>query len=53
MDLVHDATVRIHRPASGYAHDGPGGDFLGSGFFIAPSWILTCAHVAMRGRGAW
>ncbi|MEW1687851.1 trypsin-like peptidase domain-containing protein [Streptomyces sp. NPDC091265] len=51
MDLVHDATVRIHRPASGYAHDGPGGDFLGSGFFIAPSWILTCAHVAMRGEG--
>ncbi|MFD0026314.1 trypsin-like peptidase domain-containing protein [Streptomyces sp. NPDC058382] len=51
MDLVHDATVRIHRPASGYAQDGPGGDFLGSGFFIAPSWILTCAHVAMRGEG--
>lgn len=51
MDLVHDATVRIHRPGSGYAHDGPGGDFLGSGFFIAPSWILTCAHVAMRGEG--
>lgn len=51
MDLVHDATVRIHRPGSGYAQDGPGGDFLGSGFFIAPSWILTCAHVAMRGEG--
>lgn len=51
MGLVHDATVRIHRPGSGYAHDGPGGDFLGSGFFIAPSWILTCAHVAMRGEG--
>ncbi|MEU8699681.1 trypsin-like peptidase domain-containing protein [Streptomyces sp. NPDC048680] len=50
MDLVHDATVRIHRPGSGYAQDGPGGDFLGSGFFIAPSWILTCAHVAMRGE---
>ncbi|WP_406092623.1 trypsin-like peptidase domain-containing protein [Streptomyces sp. NBC_01013] len=54
MDLVRDATVRIHRPGAGYVHDGPGGpggDFLGSGFFIAPSWILTCAHVAMRGEG--
>lgn len=51
MGLVHDATVRIHRPGAGYAHDGPGGEFLGSGFFIAPSWILTCAHVAMRGEG--
>lgn len=51
MGLVHDATVRIHRAGAGYAHDGPGGEFLGSGFFIAPSWILTCAHVAMRGEG--
>lgn len=51
MGLVQDATVRIHRPPSGYAQDGPGGDFLGSGFFVAPSWVLTCAHVAMRGEG--
>ncbi|MEE4494524.1 VMAP-C domain-containing protein [Streptomyces sp. BE230] len=51
MDLVRDSTVRIHRPGSGYVHDGPVGDFLGSGFFIAPNWILTCAHVAMRGEG--
>ncbi len=51
MDLVQDATVRIHRPPSGYAQDGPEGDFLGSGFFVAPSWVLTCAHVAMRGEG--
>ncbi|MER6115356.1 trypsin-like peptidase domain-containing protein [Streptomyces sp. NPDC001743] len=57
MDLVRDATVRIHHPGPGYAHDGQGGhggrggDFLGSGFFVAPSWILTCAHVAMRGEG--
>ncbi|SEC56389.1 Trypsin-like peptidase domain-containing protein [Streptomyces sp. 2131.1] len=57
MDLVQDATVRIHRPPPGYAQDGPGGDFLGSGFFVAPSWVLTCAHVAMRGEdgvvGVW
>lgn len=51
IDLVQDATVRIHRPPSGYAQDGPGGDFLGSGFFVAPSWVLTCAHVATRGEG--
>ncbi|MFF0394710.1 trypsin-like peptidase domain-containing protein [Streptomyces sp. NPDC005248] len=51
MDLVRDATVRIHRPGAGYATDGPGQGFLGSGFFIAPSWVLTCAHVAMRGEG--
>ncbi|MFI6859828.1 trypsin-like peptidase domain-containing protein [Streptomyces sp. NPDC050421] len=59
IGLVEDATVRIHRPASGYAPDEPGGEargggsgeFLGSGFFIAPSWILTCAHVAVRGEG--
>ncbi|MFE9778424.1 trypsin-like peptidase domain-containing protein [Streptomyces sp. NPDC005775] len=59
LGLVEDATVRIHRPAPGYAPDEPGGkapagepgEFLGSGFFIAPSWILTCAHVAMRGEG--
>ncbi|MFF2013688.1 trypsin-like peptidase domain-containing protein [Streptomyces sp. NPDC058195] len=49
--LVRDATVRIHRPGPGYAPEGPDGDFLGSGFFIAPSWVLTCAHVAMEGKG--
>jgi hypothetical protein len=50
-DLVMAATVRIHGPAGGYVPDGPGGGFLGSGFFIAPSWVLTCAHVAMQGEG--
>ncbi|MDK0522167.1 trypsin-like peptidase domain-containing protein [Streptomyces sp. ML-6] len=51
MSLVKDATVRIHRPEPGYAPGESGGDFLGSGFFIAPSWVLTCAHVASEGRG--
>lgn len=51
MDLVRDATVRIHRRGDGYATDEPGPGFLGSGFFIAPSWVLTCAHVAMQGEG--
>ncbi|MFF4353300.1 trypsin-like peptidase domain-containing protein [Streptomyces sp. NPDC001530] len=44
------ATVRIHRAGSGYAQDEPG-TFLGSGFFIAPNWVLTCAHVARSGEG--
>ncbi|MFP3987974.1 trypsin-like peptidase domain-containing protein [Streptomyces sp. E11-3] len=45
------ATVRIHRAGSGYAPDGPG-DFLGSGYFVAPNWVLTCAHVVRQGEGA-
>ncbi|MGW1273970.1 VMAP-C domain-containing protein [Streptomyces sp. NPDC002491] len=44
------ATVRIHRPVVGYALDEPG-TFLGSGFFVAPNWVLTCAHVACGGEG--
>ncbi|MFI6489948.1 trypsin-like peptidase domain-containing protein [Streptomyces sp. NPDC050564] len=49
-DLVTAATVRIHRAGSGYALDEPG-TFLGSGFFVAPNWVLTCAHVARSGEG--
>ncbi|MFF6997262.1 trypsin-like peptidase domain-containing protein [Streptomyces sp. NPDC008313] len=49
-DLVMAATVRIHRAGSGYALDEPG-TFLGSGFFIAPNWVLTCAHVTPSGKG--
>ncbi|GGU45869.1 VMAP-C domain-containing protein [Streptomyces daghestanicus] len=49
-DLVMAATVRVHRPGAGYAPDEPAG-FLGSGFFIAPNWVLTCAHVACEGEG--
>ncbi|WP_399040165.1 trypsin-like peptidase domain-containing protein [Streptomyces sp. 3330] len=48
--LVVAATVRIHRPAVGYALEEPG-TFLGSGFFVAPNWVLTCAHVACGGEG--
>ncbi|OQR60469.1 serine protease [Streptomyces maremycinicus] len=44
------ATVRIHRPVVGYALEEPG-TFLGSGFFVAPNWVLTCAHVAWGGEG--
>ncbi|NKQ27780.1 VMAP-C domain-containing protein [Streptomyces galbus] len=49
-DLVLAATVRIHRSGVGYAPDEPG-TFLGSGFFIAPNWVLTCAHVVHGGEG--
>lgn len=49
-DLVMAATVRIHRTGVGYALDEPGG-FLGSGFFVAPNWVLTCAHVVNGGEG--
>ncbi|MFE7860361.1 trypsin-like peptidase domain-containing protein [Streptomyces sp. NPDC057403] len=44
------ATVRIHRTDVGYSLDEPG-SFLGSGFFIAPNWVLTCAHVVRGGEG--
>ncbi|MEV0220162.1 trypsin-like peptidase domain-containing protein [Streptomyces sp. NPDC050704] len=49
-ELVMAATVRIHRAGAGYALDEPG-TFLGSGFFIAPNWVLTCAHVARSEEG--
>ncbi|MFE6884069.1 trypsin-like peptidase domain-containing protein [Streptomyces sp. NPDC057702] len=49
--LIAAATVRIHAPGPGYAPDGPAPRPWGSGFFIAPNWVLTCAHVAMRQRG--
>ncbi|HCA88297.1 MAG TPA: serine protease [Streptomyces sp.] len=47
--LVRAATVRIHEPPGGYPSEGP--PLWGSGFFVAPNWVLTCAHVAMRGGG--
>ncbi|MHC5908252.1 VMAP-C domain-containing protein [Streptomyces sp. S6] len=44
------ATVRIHRSGGGYAPDEVD-SFLGSGFFVAPNWVLTCAHVVCGGEG--
>ncbi|GAA1901030.1 trypsin-like peptidase domain-containing protein [Streptomyces sodiiphilus] len=49
--LAAAATVRIHAPPAGYAPDGPDRRPWGSGFFIAPNWALTCAHVALAGGG--
>ncbi|MHB9758870.1 VMAP-C domain-containing protein [Streptomyces sp. BYX5S] len=42
--------MRIHRTGAGYAADGPE-SFVGSGFFVAPNWVLTCAHVARGQEG--
>ncbi|MFI8913509.1 trypsin-like peptidase domain-containing protein [Streptomyces sp. NPDC053513] len=47
--LVRPALVRIGAPDSGY--DPHGDQFWGTGFFIAPGWVLTCAHVVAEGGG--
>ncbi|MEV4441316.1 trypsin-like peptidase domain-containing protein [Streptomyces sp. NPDC049577] len=43
------AVVRISAPGGGY--EGDDARFWGSGFFIAPGWVLTCAHVVGMGGG--
>ncbi|MFI9205058.1 trypsin-like peptidase domain-containing protein [Streptomyces sp. NPDC053048] len=43
------AVVRISERDGGY--DRSGARFWGSGFFIAPGWVLTCAHVVGNGGG--
>ncbi|KMO98775.1 VMAP-C domain-containing protein [Streptomyces roseus] len=49
--LVQAATVRVHAAPDGYAPRGTGPTW-GSGFFIAPGWVLTCAHVVGEGGAA-
>ncbi len=52
--LIAAATVRIHGRRPGYDPSGPDEGvrtFLGSGFFVAPNWVLTCAHVALAEGG--
>jgi vWA-MoxR associated protein C-terminal domain/Trypsin-like peptidase domain len=50
--LVTAATVRVQAVASGYpAGEDPAVDSWGSGFFVAPGWVLTCAHVLRRVEG--
>lgn len=49
--LVKAATVRVHAPVDGYGTPGTGPTW-GSGFFIAPGWVLTCAHVVGEGGAA-
>ncbi|WP_411101926.1 trypsin-like peptidase domain-containing protein [Streptomyces sp. cmx-4-9] len=52
--LVHAATVRVHAPPGGYDPHGShtSAPTWGSGFFIAPGWVLTCAHVVGEGGAA-
>ncbi|MEU7555427.1 trypsin-like peptidase domain-containing protein [Streptomyces sp. NPDC044571] len=49
--LVQAATVRVHAAPGGYAPSGTGPTW-GSGFFVAPGWVLTCAHVVGEGGAA-
>ncbi|MEV4949475.1 trypsin-like peptidase domain-containing protein [Streptomyces sp. NPDC053755] len=48
--LVRSALVRISDPADGYERRSD--RYWGSGFFIAPGWVLTCAHVVAKGGSA-
>ncbi|MGP4004537.1 VMAP-C domain-containing protein [Streptomyces sp. 8N706] len=48
--LVRRAVVRISAASDGYDPLGTG--YWGSGFFVAPGWVMTCAHVVGTGGGA-
>jgi hypothetical protein len=48
--LVRRAVVRISAPGEGYETGST--VYWGSGFFVAPGWVLTCAHVVAMGGGA-
>ncbi|MFG2775830.1 trypsin-like peptidase domain-containing protein [Streptomyces sp. NPDC048350] len=48
--LVRPALVRVAAPGDGY--DPLGDRYWGTGFFIAPGWVLTCAHVVAKGGSA-
>ncbi|MCX4905499.1 trypsin-like peptidase domain-containing protein [Streptomyces sp. NBC_00878] len=53
--MVNDATVRIHgtpahKPSA--ASEPDASELWGSGFFIAPSRVLTCAHIFAQASGS-
>lgn len=48
--MVRPSLVRIGAPGDGYATDRD--PYWGSGFFVAPGWLLTCAHVVGKGGAA-
>ncbi|MEV5144448.1 trypsin-like peptidase domain-containing protein [Streptomyces sp. NPDC052727] len=48
--MVRPSLARIGAPGDGYATDRD--SYWGSGFFIAPGWLLTCAHVVGKGGAA-
>ncbi|MBC9725323.1 trypsin-like peptidase domain-containing protein [Streptomyces sp. TRM68367] len=49
-EMVRPSLARIVAPGHGYAPDRD--EYWGSGFFIAPGWLLTCAHVVGKGGAA-
>ncbi|MEU6575380.1 trypsin-like peptidase domain-containing protein [Streptomyces sp. NPDC046805] len=49
-EMVRPSLARIGVPGDGYATDRDA--YWGSGFFIAPGWLLTCAHVVGKGGAA-
>lgn len=51
---VRASVVRIGAPGDGYdgSSDGSPRMFWGSGFLVAPGWVLTCAHVVGKGAAA-
>ncbi|MFJ5775795.1 trypsin-like peptidase domain-containing protein [Streptomyces sp. NPDC093094] len=49
-EMVRPSLARIVAPRDGYAPDRDG--YWGSGFFVAPGWLLTCAHVVAEGGAA-
>ncbi|MEW2509501.1 trypsin-like peptidase domain-containing protein [Streptomyces sp. NPDC046870] len=49
-EMVRPSLARIGAPGDGYATDRDA--YWGSGFFIAPGWLLTCAHVVGKGGAA-
>ncbi|MEW2255493.1 trypsin-like peptidase domain-containing protein [Streptomyces sp. NPDC047869] len=48
--MVRPSLARIGAAGDGYATDRD--PYWGSGFFIAPGWLLTCAHVVGKGGAA-
>lgn len=48
-ELVRPSLARIVAPGDGYAPERGESAYWGSGFFIAPGWLLTCAHVVGKG----
>ncbi|MFE2099175.1 trypsin-like peptidase domain-containing protein [Streptomyces sp. NPDC059468] len=49
-EMVRPSLARIGAPGDGYATDRD--PYWGSGFFMAPGWLLTCAHVVGKGGAA-
>jgi len=49
-EMVRPSLARIGAAGDGYATDCD--PYWGSGFFIAPGWLLTCAHVVGKGGAA-